>query len=459
MKRLIQIFPVIFLAGCTFGPKYQRPAINAPATYRGAATETQAAAESFGDMKWDAVFTDEELRKLIRKALEQNFDVRVAAARVLQAQAQVSITRADQFPTINGTGSAGRSRSPSNPIFPGFEANQTQLGLSAAWQLDFWGRYRKATEAARATLLANEWARRAVVTSLVANVASAYFQLRELDLELEISKRTLAARQEALKLNQTLEKGGSISLLDVRQAEILVETASRTIPDLERQIEQQENLLSTLLGENPGPAPRGLKLIEQPLIASIPSGLPSALLERRPDIRQAEQQLIAANAQIGVAKAAYFPQISLTGTAGFQAYSMTGLFDSKVFNVGTSMTQPIFDMGKIRANVRLTEAQKQEMLLTYQKSIQQAFREVSDSLVAYQKNREYRERQQSLREAAQGAARLSDIRYKGGASSYLEVLTSETNLFDAELDLAKAQLNERTAIIQVYNALGGGWQP
>ncbi len=459
MKRLIQILPVIFLAGCTFGPKYQRPAINTPATYRGAAAETQTATESFGDTKWDSVFVDEELRKLIRKALEQNFDLRVAASRVLQAQAQVSITRADQFPTISGNGGASRSRSPSNPVFPGFEANQSQLGLSAAWQLDFWGRYRKATEAARATLLANEWARRAVVTTLVANVASAYFQLRELDLELEISKRTLTARQEALKLNQTLEKGGSIALLDVRQAEILVETAARTIPDLERMIEQQENLISTLMGENPGPAARGLKLVEQPLISMIPAGLPSALLERRPDIRQAEQQLIAANAQIGVAKAAYFPQISLTGSAGFQAYSMTGLFDSKVFNVGTSMTQPIFDMGKIRANVRLTEAQKQEMLLTYQKSIQQAFREVSDSLIAYQKNREYRERQQSLREAAHGAAKLSEIRYKGGATSYLEVLTSETNLFDAELDLAKAQLNERTAIVQVYNALGGGWQP
>jgi multidrug efflux system outer membrane protein len=448
---------LLLQVGCTFGPKYQRPVVNTPTTFRDAATTT-ASPESLGDAKWWTVFQDEELQKLIRTALTQNFDVQIAASRIAQAQAQVGITRADQFPVLNGTGSAGRQRNPSNPVFPAFEANLSQLGLSSAWQLDFWGRYRKATEAARANLAATEWGQKAVIGTLVANIATSYFQLREFDLELEIAKRTLAVRKESLDLTQTLEKGGSISLIDVHQAEKLVEQAARTIPDLERRITQQENLISILLGTNPGPIARGLKLVDQPLPPAIPEGLPSALLERRPDIRQAELQLVAANARIGVARAAYFPQISLTGGVGYQAYSLTGLFDSTVNNVGVGVTQPIFDFGRIRSNVRLSEAQKGELVLSYQQAIQQGFREVSDALIAIQKNREFRERQQALTNAAQGAAQLSEIRYKGGASSYLEVLTSETDLFDAELQLAQAQLNERLAVVQVYNALGGGWQ-
>jgi multidrug efflux system outer membrane protein len=445
------------LGGCSFGPKYQRPAVVTPAAYRGAA-EPAATAEPLGDTKWWTVFQDDELQKLIRTALTENLDVQIAASRIVQAQAQLGVTRADQFPTVNGTGGVSRQRNPSNPVFPAFEANLSQLGLSAAWQFDFWGRYRKATEAARATLLANEWNRKAVLGTLVANVATAYFQLRELDLELEIARRTLSARGESLGLTRTLEEGGAISRLDVHQAEILVEQAARKIPDLEKRTEQQENLISTLLGRNPDAVARGKRLTEQAMPPAIPAGLPSALLERRPDIRRAEWQLVAANARIGVAKAAYFPQISLTGAAGFQAYSVTGLFDSKVYNVGAALTQPIFDFGRNRANVRLTEAQKEEMVLTYRQAIQQAFREVSDALVAVTRNREYRERQESLRTSAGRASELSSIRYKGGATSYLEVLRSETDLFDAEIELAQAQLNERLAVIQVYNALGGGWQ-
>jgi outer membrane protein, multidrug efflux system len=443
--------------GCTMGPKYQRPTVNAPAGFRNGPADSTSP-ESIGDAKWWTVFQDTELQNLIRTALTQNFDVQIAASRVTQAQAQVGIVRADQFPTINGTGSAGRQRNPSNPVFPAFEANLSQLGLSAAWQLDFWGRYRKATEAARAELTATDWGRKAVIASLVSGIAAAYFQLRELDLELEISRRTLEARRESLKLNMTLEQGGAVALIDVRQAEMLVEQAARKIPDLERLITQQENLLSTLLGNNPGEIKRGQKLVAQALPPAIPPGLPSDLLERRPDIRAAEYRLVAANARIGVAKAAYFPQISLTGTAGFQAYSLTGLFDSKVYNIGAQLTQPIFDFGRIRSNVRLTEAQKEEMVLAYRQTIQQAFRDVSDALTAVQKNREYRERQEALATAARGAADLSNIRYKGGASSYLEVLTSEAAQFEAEIDLATANLNERLAVIQVYSALGGGWQ-
>lgn len=447
---------VLLLSGCTFGPKYQRTPVAAPQAYRGELTTTPSA-ESLGDAKWWTVFQDEELQKLIRAALAGNLDVRIAAARVEQAQAQVGITRADQFPIVSGTGSAGRQRNPSNPVFPAFEANLSQLGLSAAWQLDFWGRYRKATEAARATLAASEWGQKAIIATLVANVSTAYFQLRELDLELEVSSRTLAARRESLELNRTLEQGGAVSLIDVHQAEMLMEQAARALPDLQKRIAQQENMISTLLGQNLGDIPRGQKLTEQILPPTVPAGLPSSLLERRPDIRQAEMQLVASNARIGVAKASYFPQISLTGTAGFQAYSLTGLFDSKVYNVGAALTQPIFDFGRVRSAVRLTEAQKEEMIAAYLQAVQQAFREVSDALIAIQKNREYRERQQALRTAAQNAADLSSIRYRGGATSYLEVLQSATSLYDAEIDLAQAQLNERLAVVQAYNALGGGW--
>jgi multidrug efflux system outer membrane protein len=458
-QYFLLILPV-FLAGCTFGPKYQRPNVPAPAQYRGpvGTAVDPASSASLGDAKWWEVFQDEELQKLIRAALAENLDLKVAASRIAQAQANVGITRADQFPTINGTGSASRIRNPSNPVFPAFEANLSQLGLSAVWQLDFWGRYRKATEAARAELAASEWGRKAIIGTLVANVATAYFTLRELDLELEVSNRTLAARRESLKLNQTLEQGGAISRMDVHQAEILVEQAARAIPQLQKRIEQQENLISVLLGRNPGEVARGLPLVQQPVPPSVPAGLPSSLLERRPDIRQAELRLIAANARIGAAKAAWFPQISLTGTAGYQAYSIQGLFDSKVYNIGAGLTQPIFDFGRIRGNIRLTEAQKEELIASYQQSVQQGFREVSDALIAIQKNREFRERQQALETAARQASDLSKVRYQGGVVSYLEVLQSETTLFNAEIELAQARLDERLAVVQVYNALGGGWQ-
>lgn len=444
--------------GCSVGPRYKRPKIETPDSFRGTVPQDGAAPEPLADTKWWALFRDEQLQKLIHTALDNNPSVEIAAARVAQAQAQAGIARADQFPTIAANGSASRQRSLSTPPYPAFEGNGSQLGLTSLWQLDFWGQYRKAAEAARANLIATEWGERAVITTLVANVASAYFSLRELDLELEISRRTLAARQESLTLTQTLENGGAVPLLDVQQAEILVEQASKQVPDLEKRIEQQENLLSILLGHNPDQIPRGLGLTEQAMPPAIPAGLPSSLLERRPDLQQAEWQLISANARIGVAKAQWFPQISLTGNAGFQAYTMTGLFDSKVYNVGANMTQPIFDFGRIRSNVRLTKAQKEELVATYRQSIQQAFREVSDALVAIRKNREYRERQHALQAAAQRAASLADMRYKGGATSYLEVLQSQTNLFDAELGLAQAELNERLAVVQVYNALGGAWQ-
>ncbi len=463
MRRLIALSLIMLLAsGCAVGPNYKRPSVTVPGTYRGAIPQeaTQPAAESFGDQKWWEVFQDPQLQDLIHTALQQNYDVRIAATRILQAQAQVGITRADQLPTISGGVEAVNQRSARSKFFPAFETSSNQVDLSLAWELDFWGKYRRATESARANLLATQWARQAVVSTLVSDVAAAYFQLRELDLELEISRRTLASRRDSLQLTQTLASGGATSMLDVRQAEQLVFTAAETIPDLERRIEQQENFLSILLGNNPGPITRGTKLTEQPHAPEIPVGLPSSLLERRPDIRQAEAQLIAANAQIGVAKAAYFPQITLTASGGYQSSALTSLFTGPagLWNFGGSLVQPIFTGGRIRSNVKFTEARQQEAALIYQQAIQQAFRGVSDALVEYRKDREFREQQEQLTFSAQDAARLSETRYRGGATSYLEVLTNETNYFDAELGLAQAQLNELLGLVSIYRNLGGGWQ-
>jgi len=463
MKKFALFALAVSLAGCTVGPKYQRPAVDTPSAYRGenAAQPAIASAESLGNEKWWEVFQDPVLQQLIRTALQQNYDVQIAATRVLQAQAELGITRANQFPMLGAGAQAFSERNPKiSSAFPAYQTNVGQVDLSVIWNLDFWGKYRRETEAARAQLLASEWGRRAVLTSVVSSVATAYFQLRELDLALEISKSTLASRQDSLRLTNVLAQNGSASMLDVRQSEELVYTASETIPDLERQIAQQEDALSTLLGENPGAIPRGRVLTDQPNPPTVPAGLPSELLERRPDIREAEETLIAANAEIGVAKAAYFPDISLTGTAGFESYALTKLFNasSGLWNTAGTLTQPVFEAGSLHAGVRLAEAQEQQMLLTYKQTIIGAFQQVSDSLVAYQKDREYREQQQLLTSSAQEADRLSNILYQHGGASYLQVLTSETNYFAAELNLAQAQLNERLSLVQLYNTLGGGWQ-
>jgi multidrug efflux system outer membrane protein len=460
-SSLVPVALAVLLVGCAVGPRYQRPVVDVPATYRGPAELSEPKDISFGDAKWWTVFQDPQLQDLIRVALRQNYDVRIAATRVLQAQAQLGITRADQLPSVSAGADIVSQRNPKvSGLFPAYKTNTGELNLSVIWNLDFWGKYRRATEATRADLLASEWGRRAVLDTVVASVASAYFQLRALDLQLEISRRTLASRQDSLHLTQVLAQNGSASDLDVRQAEQLVYTASETVPDLERQIQQQENLISILLGQNPGPITRGREITEQPNPLNVPEGLPSELLERRPDIREAEQNLIAANARVGVAKAAYFPDISLTATGGFESDALTRLFTGPagLWDAAASLTQPIFEGGRLRSNVRLSEAQEQQELLTYESAIQEAFREVSDSLIAYQKDREFREQQGLLSTAAQGAAHLSDIRYRGGTASYLEVLTNETDYFSAELNLVQAELHERLALVQLYQALGGGWQ-
>jgi len=462
MSRLwhVAIILLLLLNGCTLGPKYKRPAAPVPDTFRGATPGPSATTQSLGEEKWWTVYQDPQLQTLIREALTLNFDVRIAALRILQAQASLGITRADQYPTISAGASATNERFAKTRITPEFETSPLQANLALAWELDFWGKFRRATEAARAELLATEWGQKAVISSLVSNVATAYFQLLELDSEMEISRRALDSRKESLRLVEIRAKGGTTSLMDVRQSEQLVYTASAAVPDLERRIEQQENLISILLGRNPGPIIRGRSLVDNLVPPEVPAGLPSSLLNRRPDIQSVEQTLIAANARIGVAKAAYFPQIALTGLAGFQSSALTNLFTGPagLWSFGGQLAQPIFTAGKIRSGVRLTEAQQQEAVLRYQQSIQQAFREVSDSLVAYRKDREFREQQALLTNAAADATRLADSRYRGGVTSYLEVLDSDSRYFDAQLGLAQAHLNERLALVQLYNTLGGGWQ-
>jgi multidrug efflux system outer membrane protein len=480
----ILMLAITALIGCAVGPNYKRPTVDVPVTYRTPSPDSAStgdstpaadthssqikpgqtistpAPQSLGDEKWWEVFQDAELQNLIRTALKKNYDVRIAATRVLEARAQLGITRADQLPSLGLGANITSVQSPKLGPIPAYELTQGEIAPTAAWNLDFWGKYRRATESARATLLANEWAQKAVMATLVANLATSYFQLRQLDLELEISKQTLSSRQDSLKLTQTLEEHGINSLLDVRQSEQLVYTAATEIPDLERQITQEENAISILLGNNPGDIPRGLKLTEEPHSPEVPVGLPSALLERRPDIRQAEATLIAANAQIGVARAAYFPQISLTGSAGFESPALTNLFTGPagVWNVAASLTQPIFEGGRLKSGVRLAQAQRDQMVLTYQQTIQGAFRDVSNALVAYQKDREFRVQQEHLVASAEDAAHLSQVRFKAGTTDYLEVLTNETNSFQAQLGLAQAQGNELVALVDVYQALGGGWQ-
>ena len=471
------------MIGCAVGPNYRRPTVDVPVTYRDATADSStdrnpeidqgkpqqppaapsmqsSSVQSLGDEKWWDVFQDPELQALIGTALKNNYDVRIAATRVLQAQAQLGITRADQLPSLSAGGNITSLQSPKLGPIPAYEITQGEVAGSAAWNLDFWGKYRRATEAARANLLANQWAQKEVMATLVASLATSYFQLRQLDLELEISKRTLSSRGNSLQLTQTLEQHGINSMLDVRQSEQLVYIAATEIPDFERQIAQHENAISILLGNNPSAVPRGLKLTEQPHAPEVPVGVPSSLLERRPDVHEAEANLIAANAQIGVARAAYFPQISLTGSAGYESPALTNLFTGPagVWNLAASLTQPIFEGGRLKSNVRLTEAQRDQMVLTYQQTIQGAFRDVSNALVAYRKDQEFTTQQQRLFESAQDAARLSEVRFKAGTTDYLEVLTNDTNSLTAELGLAQARGNELIALVQLYQALGGGWQ-
>jgi multidrug efflux system outer membrane protein len=452
------------LTGCTVGPKYRRPTVSSPAVFRGSDGATGPA--SLADLKWFEVFNDEQLQDLVRTALLKNYDLRDATVRVEAARATLGITRADQLPAIDGGVDLTTQRTSARGAIPlpqGFGQKRT-FGTVAlnllSFEADVWGRLRSASEAARADLLASEENRKTVMTTLVSEVASAYFNLLSLDMELEIARGTLATREDSLRLIRNRERKGLASLLDVRQGEQLVHTAAQVIPSIEQRIEQTENQISLLLGGSPDAIPRGRPLAGQEQPPAIPPGLPSSLLERRPDIRAAEQNLIAANAGIGVARAAYFPRISLTSFLGSQSGQLSSLFTgpANVWRFVPQVTQPIFTGGRTRSTLQLAEAQQQIALIDYQRVIQTAFREVSDALVQHQKVREIRAEQERLVAILRDRSRLSYLRYRGGVDTLLNALDADRDLFDAELGLAQARRNELLALVQLYRALGGGWQ-
>ncbi len=465
MKSRVLILTVAagLLAGCAVGPNYRRPKVAPPVTFRGSTTASPA---SLAELKWFEVFKDEQLQTLIRTALERNYDVREAAARVEAERALLGVTRADQFPTVAATADVTTqrvSRNGSVPLPAGFNPERTVGSVAAnllSYEVDVWGRLRRATEAARANLLASEDNRRAVVVTLVGDLSTAYFSLLELDQELDIAKRTLNTRQDSLRLIQIRRDRGLATILDVRQAEQLVESAAEAIPETEQRIEQTENLISLLTGAAPERVERQRPLTEQQAPVAVPPGLPSALLARRPDIRAAEDNLQAANATIGVAKAAYFPQISLTGLFGFQSNQLSSLFTApgKAWQFAPQVAQPIFTGGRIKSNVRLAEAQKQIALVQYERTVQTAFREVADALVQYKKVREKRDVQEELVATLQDRSRLSYRRYQGGVDTLLNALDADRDLFDAELRLAQVRRDELVSVVQLYRALGGGWQ-
>jgi multidrug efflux system outer membrane protein len=458
---------VALLAGCTVGPKYSRPVVQPPSVYRGSLDPAAAPSpDSLADLRWFEVFQDERLQELIRTALANNYDLREAVARVDAARANLGITRADQFPNLNASVEMTTLRNSSSGQFalPSAFRRDRTFGTVVldllSFEVDIWGRLRRATEAARADLLAADENRKAVVTTLVSDVATAYFNLIELDMELEIANRTLTTREESLRLIRIREQGGVATMLDVRQAEQLVYAAAQTIPDIERLIEQTENQISLLVGRNPAEVIRGRALIDQEQPPSVPPGLPSSLLERRPDIRAAEENLVAATAIIGVARAAYFPQISLTGFMGFQSSQLANMFNSSgtYWAFMPQVTQPIFTGGRIKSNVRLSEAQQKLALAQYERAIRNGFREVSDALVEYRKVKEIRLQQEGLVSTLRDRSRLAYMRYRGGVDTLLNALDADRDLFTAELSLAQTRRNELLALVQLYKALGGGWQ-
>ena len=511
---------IFSLCACKVGPNYERPKLDVPGDYRGVAPEAQqpppteplpanatpstqaqpstqpapapppamenkaeqqpvatpaqpsqpqagaqvqpgsaqGSGNSFGDLPWTSVFQDEVLQGLIKEALSNNYDLRVAATRVLQANANLGIVRANQFPTLNGTGSAsyGKDEVQFNNTDPqGFGT----LGLSLNYVTDFWGQYRRATESARATLLATKYAQQLVQTSLINSVVTNYYLLLQYDDQLEYSRKTVDADHEIYKLNDIKFKGGDAAITDVYQAEVILQQAEAGVIQYQQLAEQAENNLSILLGRNPGPIKRGQNLVNQPVLPDLPEGLPSDLLKRRPDIRQAEENLVAANANVGVAKALFFPQFSITGALGTQSLSLNNFLNgpSLFWAVGGNVVQPIFQGGRIRSNYRLAWAQRDQAELQYKQTVQQAFGEVSNSIVGYAQARKYRMKLQEQTKTYEELVRLSNVRYLGGYTAFLEVQYNEQQYFQSALLLSSAWYQELQYYAALYQALGGGW--
>jgi outer membrane protein, multidrug efflux system len=456
------------LGGCAVGPDYKRPALDTPAGYRTASTGPAATpgTNTFADLTWWEVFQDPQLTAYLREALTNNWDIQVAAARVMQAEGVARVTRSQFMPTVGAGGDWSTTRTSEHgpsPIPSGMNPQQEYgnvYGTMAAYEIDLWGKIRRANQAARARLLATVDAQEVVRQTLVAQVATAYLELLELDYELEIAQRTYGVRTNSLTLTTAREEGGVAAMQDVAQAKILVYSAEASIVAIQRLREQQENALCILLGRNPGSIQRGPGFTAQQVRAEVPAGLPSSLIERRPDLRAAEQQLVAANADIGQAKAAFYPQVTLTGFYGFQSVALSDLFTgaAQAWKFGPAVSMPLFTGGALRGNLQVAQGQFQEVLALYQKSVQNAFREVSDSLIAYQRSQEYRARQEENTQAHRTATDLANVRYEGGVTSYLEVLYNEQELFTSELNLSQARLAELLSVVGLYRSLGGGWQ-
>ena len=460
---------ILILSGCTVGPNYHRPVVQTPASFRAPDESQQSEAQvtSFADLPWWQVFHDPQLQELIRTALKQSYDLQLAVERVNAARAQVGITRSNEFPQVSLDPSFSGGKTDQN-----IKSNVFTLSADAVFQVDFFGRYRRATEAARAQMLATQDAQQTVTLTLVSDVASDYFLLRDLDLQLEIAKETVRTQEDSVRLTELRLKHGVATSLDVLQARQVLDTANAQIPDLERQIGQTEDAVNILLGKYPDNVPRGKPLgIEtasgltwsEILPLQLPSGLPSSLLERRPDIREAEQNLVAANANIGMAKAMLFPQISLLGSGG-AAFGHSEFNGSNipapigVGSYGASLTQPIFTGGYLRNNLRSAKSEERQALISYQQTIQSAFGDASEALIGYDKYHVVRERQEQTVKDLQASADVSMMLYKGGTANYLEVLDSQRSLFNAELTLAQARNNEYQSLVQLYKALGGGWK-
>ena len=444
------------LYGCKVGPNYKRPVLSTPDQYRGLAPELgDQSGAPFAEMKWQSVFQDKTLQELINEALTNNYDIRIAATHIVQAEASLGVTRSNQLPALTGTLGVQNEQSILDRGSPTFDT----AGLQLTYMVDFWGQFRRATEAARADLLGTRYARHVVETTLISDVAIAYFELRQFDSQLEFSEQTVVSDKESLRINTINFKGGEYAITDVYQAQLLVQQAEAEVITLKQSIEQTENQLSLLLGRNPGGIPRGLPLIDQPHLKEIPVGLPSAILKRRPDVLQSEEALVAANANVGVAKAAFFPQIPLTATFGAQSTALTSFLQGPAtfWALGGQLAQPLYQGGRITSQYRLAWAQRDEAELSYKQTVQQAFTDVSNGLVAYRQARLFRMKLQEQTETYKETSRLANVRFTGGATSFLEVLTTQQQYFSSELQLTQAWEGEMQSYVQLYQALGGGW--
>jgi multidrug efflux system outer membrane protein len=466
MSKRPCVAAAVLLAGCALGPNYHRPSLDVPAKYRDVAPTTTGAAGdtgSMGDSGWWEVYSDADLQALLATALKNNYDVKIAVARIDEARATLGSTRLNYLPQISVDASAVRAKTSNYARLPGSPRinDEAQVQILASYQIDLWGQLRRATEAARANLLASQYAKRAVSVTLVATVANAYFELISLDSELEITRRTVDSREKFLELTQAQHERGYVTGLDVATAEANLAAARAAMPDLERQIAQTEDLISVLLGSNPGPVIRahyGEAVPEAP--PRPPPGLPSQLLERRPDVIQAEQGLVAANAEIGVAKAALFPNISLTGSGGSLSVPFGHLFTAPAaeWSAGVGLIQPLLSAQSNLYQVQLADARKREALYQYQKAVQGAFQDVADALVAYEKFGEQERQEASQVDALRRARAIALGRYRTGYASYFDVIQADRDLFTAELALAQAYANDLSALVHLYSALGGGWQ-